>query len=115
MVEESDGEEEELAAATATASSAALASSSKLAATQQQQQQRQHEHGLEAVAESERLAGNEHFKVGKLVEAAVCYSRSLEASPSSTAFANRALVRLRLAQFVEAEVDCSAALALEPG
>eukprot|EP00798_Chlamydomonas_sp_ICE-L_P013755 gene13755-19659_t len=67
------------------------------------------------VAETERLAGNEHFKKGEMEEAVACYGRSIEATPAAAAYANRALVLLKLQRAAEAEADCRVALKLEPG
>ncbi|CAA6654410.1 unnamed protein product [Spirodela intermedia] len=42
-----------------------------------------------------------------------CYSRSIALSPSSVAFANRAMSYLKLKRYEEAEVDCTEALNLD--
>jgi len=58
--------------------------------------------------------GNQLFKRGKHAEAIEQYTASLEIEPTHLAFANRAMARLKLGSFAEAEADCTAALALEP-
>ena len=60
-------------------------------------------------------AGNGHFKAGRHQAAVECYGRSLELAPSCLAHANRAMAQLKLGRHAEAEADCSAALALDPG
>ena len=58
--------------------------------------------------------GNQLFKRGKHAEAIERYTASLEIEPTHLALANRAMARLKLGSFAEAEADCTAALALEP-
>lgn len=65
-------------------------------------------------AEGWKDAGNTHFKAGRFQQAETCYSRSLELAPSCLAHANRAMARLKLGKPAQAEVDCAAALALDP-
>ncbi|WOL18380.1 RNA polymerase II-associated protein 3 isoform X2 [Canna indica] len=64
-------------------------------------------------AASEKELGNEYFKKKKFLEAIECYSRSIALSPTSVAFANRAMAYLKLKRYEEAENDCSEALTLD--
>ncbi|XP_020596371.1 RNA polymerase II-associated protein 3 [Phalaenopsis equestris] len=64
-------------------------------------------------ATSEKDLGNEYFKQKKFLEAIECYSRSIAFSPTSVAFANRAMAYLKVKKFVEAENDCTDALSLD--
>eukprot|EP00262_Sarcandra_glabra_P019099 TRINITY_DN7088_c0_g1_i2.p1 TRINITY_DN7088_c0_g1~~TRINITY_DN7088_c0_g1_i2.p1 ORF type:complete len:370 (+),score=76.51 TRINITY_DN7088_c0_g1_i2:377-1486(+) len=47
------------------------------------------------------------------MEAIECYSRSIALSPTSVAFANRAMAYLKIKRFEEAENDCTEALSLD--
>ena len=58
-------------------------------------------------------AGNEAFKRGEWEDAAKFYSRSLEASPTAVAYANRAMARIKMEQWAQAEQDCTDAIALD--
>ncbi|XP_038980457.1 RNA polymerase II-associated protein 3-like isoform X3 [Phoenix dactylifera] len=64
-------------------------------------------------AASEKELGNEYFKQKKFPEAIECYSRSIALSPTSVAYANRAMAYLKLKRFEEAENDCTEALNLD--
>lgn len=64
-------------------------------------------------ATSEKEQGNEYFKQKKFAEAIECYSRSIALSPTTVAFANRAMAYLKLRRFEEAENDCTEALNLD--
>ncbi|XP_074565294.1 uncharacterized protein LOC141821825 [Curcuma longa] len=64
-------------------------------------------------ASSEKELGNEYFKQKKFSEAIDCYSRSIVLSPTSVAFANRAMAYLKLKRYEEAESDCTEALNLD--
>nr|CAD1828561.1 unnamed protein product [Ananas comosus var. bracteatus] len=64
-------------------------------------------------ATSEKELGNEYFKQKKFAEAIDCYSRSIALSPTSVAFANRAMAYLKLRRLEEAENDCTEALNLD--
>ncbi|KAG6537202.1 RNA polymerase II-associated protein 3-like [Zingiber officinale] len=64
-------------------------------------------------ASSEKELGNECFKQKKFSEAIDCYSRSIALSPTSVAFANRAMAYLKLKRYEEAESDCTEALNLD--
>ncbi|KAJ8498287.1 hypothetical protein OPV22_008839 [Ensete ventricosum] len=64
-------------------------------------------------AASEKELGNEYFKQKRFLEAIQCYSRSIALSPTSVAFANRAMAYLKLKRFEEAESDCTEALNLD--
>ena len=71
------------------------------------------------IAELKR-AGNASLKEGKLDEAVASYTSALSRDPdrqhaeASVLLANRALAHLKLENPVEAKVDCTAALALQP-
>jgi len=73
---------------------------------------RAHAHAPRSATEL-RERGNEAFKRGAHEAAEALYGESLAAAPSAAAFANRALARLKLSRFFEAEQDCSSALALD--
>ncbi|KAG0478334.1 hypothetical protein HPP92_013053 [Vanilla planifolia] len=64
-------------------------------------------------ATTEKELGNEYFKKKKFLEAIECYSRSIAFSPTSVAFANRAMAYLKVKKFEEAERDCTEALDLD--
>ncbi|KMZ59505.1 Serine/threonine-protein phosphatase 5 [Zostera marina] len=64
-------------------------------------------------ATSEKDLGNEHFKKNKFSEAIECYSRSIALSPTSVAFANRAMAYLKIKKYEGAENDCTEALNLD--
>ncbi|XP_045794752.1 RNA polymerase II-associated protein 3 isoform X1 [Trifolium pratense] len=64
-------------------------------------------------AASEKDLGNEFFKQKKFKEAIDCYSRSIAFSPTAVAYANRAMARIKLRRFQEAEDDCTEALNLD--
>ncbi|XP_009416296.2 uncharacterized protein LOC103996932 isoform X3 [Musa acuminata AAA Group] len=64
-------------------------------------------------AASEKELGNEYFKQKRFLKAIECYSRSIALSPTSVAFANRAMAYLKLRRFEEAENDCMEALNLD--
>nr|XP_010938248.1 RNA polymerase II-associated protein 3 isoform X2 [Elaeis guineensis] len=64
-------------------------------------------------AASEKELGNEYFKQKRFLEAIECYSRSIALSPTSVAFANRAMAYLKLKRFEEAENECTEALNLD--
>ncbi|XP_073224028.1 uncharacterized protein [Cicer arietinum] len=64
-------------------------------------------------AASEKDLGNEFFKQKKFKEAIDCYSRSIALSPTAVAYANRAMARIKLRRFQEAEDDCTEALNLD--
>eukprot|EP01041_Mallomonas_annulata_P004521 gene4521-8978_t len=76
--------------------------------------------GLSAVekesrSDRERLKGNEAYRIGENEEAYACYSRSLAYSDKSAiAYANRAMVSLRLENFQSAEDDCNRSLSIDP-
>lgn len=71
-----------------------------------------------ALAERERLKGNEAFKALDFEEAAAAYSRAIAADSTSSnaalAFSNRAQARLKLSNWEGAEEDAGAALAIDP-
>lgn len=64
-------------------------------------------------AEGWKDRGNDLFRAGKYKEARVAYSTSLALDPSCLAYANRAMVALRLGDAAAAERDCTAALKLD--
>ncbi|KAJ6794253.1 RNA polymerase II-associated protein 3 [Iris pallida] len=64
-------------------------------------------------AATEKDLGNEYFKQKKYLEAIDCYSKSIALSPTSVAFANRAMAYLKVKKFEEAESDCTEALNLD--
>ncbi|KAL5983533.1 hypothetical protein ACLOJK_017620 [Asimina triloba] len=64
-------------------------------------------------AASEKELGNEYYKQKKFHKAIECYSRSIALSPSSVAFANRAMAYIKVKKFEEAEDDCTEALNLD--
>ncbi|GAB2211640.1 hypothetical protein Droror1_Dr00024964 [Drosera rotundifolia] len=69
------------------------------------------ESSVDAVSEKEQ--GNEYFKQKKFNEAIDSYSRSIALSPSSVAYANRAMAYVKIKRFREAEDDCTEALNLD--
>ncbi|CAA7388987.1 unnamed protein product [Spirodela intermedia] len=69
--------------------------------------------GASKTAKIYKQGGNEHFKQRNFSKAIECYSRSIALSPSSVAFANRAMSYLKLKRYEEAEVDCTEALNLD--
>ena len=64
-------------------------------------------------AEGLRERGNAAFKAGGFADAEALYTRSLAATPTAVAYANRAMARLKLQRWGEAETDCTAALSLD--
>ncbi|XP_050382119.1 uncharacterized protein LOC126799047 isoform X2 [Argentina anserina] len=64
-------------------------------------------------AASEKDLGNEYFKQKKFKEAIDCYSRSIALSPTSVAYANRAMSYIKIKRFQEADNDCTEALNLD--
>ncbi|XP_064949423.1 uncharacterized protein LOC135585439 isoform X5 [Musa acuminata AAA Group] len=68
---------------------------------------------LKGHARQNKNPGNEYFKQKRFLEAIECYSRSIALSPTSVAFANRAMAYLKLRRFEEAENDCTEALNLD--
>ncbi|XP_077218064.1 tetratricopeptide repeat (TPR)-like superfamily protein isoform X2 [Tasmannia lanceolata] len=64
-------------------------------------------------AASEKDQGNEYFKQKKFTKAIECYSRSIALSPSSVAYANRAMAYLKIKRFEDAENGCTEALNLD--
>ncbi|XP_064993378.1 uncharacterized protein LOC135629631 isoform X4 [Musa acuminata AAA Group] len=68
---------------------------------------------LKGHARQNKKPGNEYFKQKRFLEAIECYSRSIALSPTSVAFANRAMAYLKLRRFEEAENDCTEALNLD--
>lgn len=58
--------------------------------------------------------GNKLYQAGYYTDAISCYTQSVELQPTSIAYANRAMSKLRLKQYTEAEQDCTAALQLDP-
>ncbi len=64
-------------------------------------------------AEAWRARGNDLFKISQWSSAVECYSRSIELGPSCLSFANRAMSKLKLEQWEEAESDCTEALRLD--
>ncbi|KAK3246068.1 hypothetical protein CYMTET_44382 [Cymbomonas tetramitiformis] len=68
------------------------------------------------LADEQRRQGNELYKAGKYAEAEAAYGCSLQLLPAAVpVLSNRAMVRLALKQFVDAEADADLALALDPG
>ena len=64
--------------------------------------------------DSEKVKGNESFRLGENEEAVLCYSRSLAYHDGTAAvWANRAMAYIRLELFDLAEMDCSMALSLD--
>jgi hypothetical protein len=64
-------------------------------------------------AEGLRELGNTAFKGGSFADAEALYTRSLVAAPTAAAYANRAMARLKLQRWAEAEQDCTEALFLD--
>lgn len=58
-------------------------------------------------------AGNAAFKRGEWDDAAKFYTRSIEAGPSAVAYANRAMARIKMELWENAEQDCTDAIALD--
>lgn len=58
--------------------------------------------------------GNEYFKRGDWDRAYKCYTKSLGEKVTSVAYANRAMVLLKLKKYESAERDCDEALKLDP-
>lgn len=58
-------------------------------------------------AEFWRIKGNDCFRFGDMIKAKDCYQKSISASPSATAYANRALACSKLKEWEGAEHDCS--------
>jgi tetratricopeptide (TPR) repeat protein len=71
--------------------------------------------GTTAVAEATALKdrGNKFYQAGYYNAAVFCYAHSIDLQPTSLAYANRAMARLKLGQPAEAEKDCTAALQLD--
>jgi tetratricopeptide (TPR) repeat protein len=67
-----------------------------------------------AAAERIKVEGNARFAEGEWRGAAECFARSLRLRATAAAHANRAAALLKMGNAVDAEADCSAALALEP-
>jgi Meckel syndrome type 1 protein len=65
----------------------------------------------EATALKDR--GNKLFQAGYYDDAVGCYTQSIDLQPTSLAYANRAMARLKLGQPAEAEQDCTSALQLD--
>ena len=65
-------------------------------------------------AEAHRERGNEAFRRGDYSIAIEAYDRSVTSRPSAAALANRAMCRLKLGEWADAEADCTAALELDP-
>jgi sperm-associated antigen 1 len=61
-----------------------------------------------------RNKGNAFFKFGDMHKAKDCYSKSLAAGPSASAFANRALVSTKLKEWDGAEADCTEVCGTHP-
>uniref|UniRef100_A0A8C4WXS5 RNA polymerase II-associated protein 3 n=1 Tax=Eptatretus burgeri TaxID=7764 RepID=A0A8C4WXS5_EPTBU len=63
----------------------------------------------------EKDKGNDYFKRCQYQAAIECYSRGMQADPENPLLpANRAMALLKLQRYVEAEVDCSTAILLDP-
>ncbi|KAH9624180.1 hypothetical protein KSS87_000546 [Heliosperma pusillum] len=56
--------------------------------------------------------GNECFKSQQFTKAIKCYSKSIDLSPNTATFANRALAYLKVKKYQEAEIDCTESLKL---
>jgi tetratricopeptide (TPR) repeat protein len=68
-----------------------------------------------------KARGNERFKAGAFEEAAAAYGEALRATGArgsrrwrAVVFSNRAMARLKLGAYAEAEEDCGEALKLDP-
>ncbi|XP_074294462.1 putative F-box/kelch-repeat protein At4g22430 [Silene latifolia] len=57
--------------------------------------------------------GNECFKSRDFTEAIECYSKSIDLSPNTATFANRAMAYLKVNKYEEAENDCTESLKLD--
>ncbi|KAH9624183.1 hypothetical protein KSS87_000549 [Heliosperma pusillum] len=57
--------------------------------------------------------GNECFKSQNFTKAIECYSKSIDLSPNTTTFANRAMAYLKVNKYQEAESDCTESLKLD--
>jgi tetratricopeptide (TPR) repeat protein len=68
---------------------------------------------LDAMAEREKVKGNECFREGDFSRSASYYTRSLEYRKTPVVLCNRAMARLKLKQFEFAEEDCTEAIALD--
>eukprot|EP00879_Flechtneria_rotunda_P012070 GHRR01012605.1.p1 GENE.GHRR01012605.1~~GHRR01012605.1.p1 ORF type:complete len:527 (+),score=243.09 GHRR01012605.1:615-2195(+) len=66
-----------------------------------------------ATATNLKDRGNKLFQAGHYDDAMKCYSQSINTQPTSIAYANRAMAYLKLGRYVEAEQDCTAAVAME--
>ena len=64
-------------------------------------------------AEGLRELGNTAFKGGSFADAEALYTRSLAAAPTAVTYANRAMARLKLQRWAEAEQDCTEALSMD--
>lgn len=58
--------------------------------------------------------GNKAFAAKKYAQAKKDYTQSIALQPTCLAYANRAMAELKLDEFSAAELDCTAALALDP-
>ena len=74
----------------------------------------------DAVGEPFKARGNERFKAGAFEEAAAAYGEALRAAGArgsrrwrAVVFSNRAMARLKLGAYAEAEEDCNEALKLD--
>ncbi|XP_074310945.1 putative F-box protein At3g23970 [Silene latifolia] len=54
--------------------------------------------------------GNECFKSQNFIKAIECYSKSIDLSPNTASFANRAMAYLKVDNYQEAENDCTESL-----
>ena len=69
----------------------------------------------EHAANEEKDKGNAQFKQGKYAAAIACYTRGMAHDPQSAALvANRAMAHLKMKNYVNAELDCTAAIELAP-
>jgi tetratricopeptide (TPR) repeat protein len=66
-------------------------------------------------AEKHRLAGNEHFKMGRFEQAIAAYSAAIEVEPSASLLSNRAFANIKLCFSGEAIADADRALEMDPG
>ena len=61
------------------------------------------------------VQGNAQFKDNKFEAAIACYTRGLEADPSSAVlYANRAMAAINVKRYVDAETDCTACIKIDP-
>ncbi len=58
--------------------------------------------------------GNKAFAAKKYAQAKKDYTQSIALQPTCLAYANRAMAELKLDEFLAAESDCTAAIALDP-